>query len=84
MPVSFFKIIQINLRHSAAAYDALSHLLIERNFDIALIQEPYVSGKSLSPRPNSPAGYSAFLDLNTDHAFGALILVKSAKAYFIL
>ncbi len=80
MPLQPLKIIKMNLRHSAAASDALSQLLLERSIDIALKQEPYVSSRYPVPKPiglSAPDGYSAFRDLSSDHAYGALILVKS-------
>ena len=38
------KVIQVNLRHSKAASAALLLTLEEGNYDVALIQEPWISG----------------------------------------
>ena len=76
MSENTLNIIQINLRHSAAASAMLGHLILERNVDIILIQEPYVSNYPELRIPNVPKGYTTFHNLNEDHAYGALIIAR--------
>jgi ribonuclease HI len=71
---SSIKVIQINLRHSAAATAALSHLILEKRYDVALIQEPYIFTDLHIPYV--PEGFLPFHSLNEDHAFGAMIWAK--------
>jgi ribonuclease HI len=76
MPPQSLKIIQINLKHSAAASAALSHLIIESKYDIAIIQEPYLWADMFIP--NVPDGFSSFHCLDHNHAYGALIWAKKS------
>jgi hypothetical protein len=76
MSENTLNIIQINLRHSASASAMLGHLILERNVDFVLIQEPYVSNYPELRIPNVPKGYSTFHNLNEDHAYGVLIIAR--------
>lgn len=81
LPPSHFeglKCIQINLRHSKAASASLSQLVLEREIDIVLIQEPYAVFSSQPFLANVPSGYSSFHHLSSDHAYGAAIIVKNS------
>ena len=71
---SLIKVIQINLRHSAAATAAISHLILESRYDVALIQEPYLFTDLHIPCV--PEGFVSFHSLNEDHAFGAMIWAR--------
>ena len=70
--------LQINLRHSRSAALNLSQLILERKFDVILIQEPYAISSPSLDLFAIPPGYSSHHSLNKDHAFGAAILVKSS------
>jgi hypothetical protein len=77
--------LQINTRHSRTASAALAQLIIENNYDVVCVQEPYASlTYSDQTQPpyvrisNIPPGYQCFHNLNDDHAYGALIFARSS------
>jgi hypothetical protein len=70
--------LQINLHHSRAAALNLSQVILEKNVDVVLIQEPYATFSPDLDLFSIPTGYSSFHYLNKDHAYGAAILVKSS------
>lgn len=73
------KCIQINLRHSRLAALHFSQLIIDLNIDIVFIQEPYAIPSSLGAYLKSvPDLYAPFHSLSSDHAYGAVILVKKS------
>lgn len=77
--MTFLRCIQVNLCHSISATNNLSQLILERQADIVLIQEPYAKtlGGIISPE-GVPEGYVCFHNLNDDHAYGSTILTRSA------
>lgn len=77
--------LQINTRHSRTASAALAQLIIENNYDVVCVQEPYASltYSDQTQQPyvrisNIPPGYQCFHNLNNDHAYGALIFARSS------
>ena len=77
---SSLRCLQINLRHSKAAAQNLSQLILDLDIDVLLIQEPYASFSPWSSKieVKNVLGYSCFHNLSSDHAFGAAIIVKSS------
>ncbi len=68
-----------------AASASLAQLTIENNYDIICVQEPYASLSPMNHQPitrprvsNVPPGYNCFHNLNSDHAYGALIFARSS------
>lgn len=73
------KILQINLRHCKAASALLPKTIEDYQVDIAMIQEPYAIKNIHGVEPaNVPPGFSAFYNLNDNHHFGSMILVKNS------
>ena len=71
--------IQVNLRHGKRATSNLSQLMLELDIDCALIQEPYVIyvNKNTFDFYDIPKNYEIFHSLTSDHAYGAIVAVKS-------
>ena len=66
---SQLKIIQINLHHSKLASASLAQLLLDKQIDAAIIQEPYVSVERIEKTislPDVPPGYSCFHNITSD------------------
>jgi ribonuclease HI len=77
---SHLKIIQINLQHSKTASASLAQLLLDKQIDAAIIQEPYVSVERIEKTislPDVPPGYSSFHNITSDYMFGTAIIAKS-------
>lgn len=75
------KCLQINLRHSKAAGKNLEKVIVDRNADIVFIQEPYVTIKNnIFLIPYLPKNYKIAHNLDNQHAYGAVIIVKSCLA----
>ena len=53
-------------------------LIVDRNIDIALIQEPYAIGQTSPEVIGVPAGYTAFHNLTEHHPFGAAVIAKNS------
>ncbi len=53
-------------------------LMLDRNIDIALIQEPYAIGQTNPELLGVPVGYTAFHNLTEQHPFGAAIIAKNS------
>lgn len=53
-------------------------LLVDRNIDIALIQEPYALGTGSPEMYGVPAGYTAFHNLTEHHTSGAAVIAKNS------
>ena len=77
--------LQINTRHCMAASASLAQLTIEKHYDIICLQEPYasISHDNLHPTPNPrvsnvPPGYKCYHNLNSDHAYSALIFARAS------
>ena len=74
--------IQINLRHSRSASASLAQLLLDRDIDVALLQEPYAKVSPISHEitiPNVPPEYSCYHLLSKpSYLFGAAIIAKSS------
>jgi hypothetical protein len=73
------KILQINLRHCKAASALLPKTIEEYHVDIAIIQEPYeIKNIHRVELSNVLSGFTAFHNLNDNHNFGSMILVKNS------
>ncbi len=68
-------ILQINLQHKKTAALQLQQTIIEKDIDIALIQEPYVY---INKMRYIPHGYQAI------HHKGNTIIIKSSIPHFFL
>jgi Endonuclease-reverse transcriptase len=80
-PHHVIKVLQINLRHSRLATAALSQTLLDQDTDIALVQEPYatrLNADSPPTIPNLPVSFEALHRLDSEHHYGAAILVKKS------
>ena len=53
---------QINLQHKKKAMERTKRLLVDRNIDIALIQELYALGTAAPEMYGVPAGYTGISD----------------------
>lgn len=69
---------QINLQHKKKAMERTKRLLVDRNIDIALIQEPYALGAAAPEMYGVPAGYTAFHNLTEHHTSGAAVIAKNS------
>lgn len=79
--MSSLRCLQINLRHSKAAAQNLSQLILDLDIDVVLIQEPSASFSPLTSNIEVkyvPVGYSSFHNLSSEHSFGAAIIAKSS------
>jgi hypothetical protein len=77
---SQLKLIKINLQHSKLASASLAQLLLDKQIDAAIIQEPYVSVQRIEKTillPDVPPGYSSFHNITSDYMFGTAIIAKS-------
>ena len=77
---SQLKLIKINLQHSKLASASLAQLLLDKQIDAAIIQEPYVSVERIEKTislPDVPPGYSSFHNITSDYMFGTAIIAKS-------
>ena len=73
------KILQINLRHCKTDSALLLKTIEEYHVDIAMIQDPYAIKNIHGVEPsNAPSGFIAFHNLNDNHHFGSMILVKTS------
>jgi len=73
------KFLQINLRHCRLAAATFSQTLLDFDIDIALVQEPYATRDSAALPPHIPFlpdAYHALHRLDSNHHFGAAIVVK--------
>lgn len=52
-------------------------LLVDRNIDIALIQEPYALGTGAPEMYGVPPGYTAYHNLTEHHSSGAAVIAKN-------
>jgi hypothetical protein len=78
-PSNTTKIFQINLRHCKAASALLPKIIEEYHVNKAMIQEPYEIKNIHGVEPsNAPSGFTAFHNLNDNHHFGSMILVKTS------
>ena len=72
--------LQINLHHSKLASASLSQVILDLSLDVILIQEPYAFTGHPPTLANVPAGFSAYHDLSSDHAYGSAIIVRDSVA----
>lgn len=53
-------------------------MLVDRNIDIALIQEPYAIGSTSPEVMGVPTGYTAYHNLTEHHPNGAAVIAKNS------
>ena len=84
---SSLRCLQLNLRHSRAAALNLSQIILELGVDVALIQEPYAAPNPMTGAIEMkfvPPGYITVHNLDTQHAYGSAIILKSSlQKYFL-
>lgn len=71
-------ILQINLRHSKAASALLVKTIEANDVDIIMLQEPYATEGATVKLANVPEGYTTHHCLNSDHRYGAAIMVRNS------
>lgn len=70
--------LQVNLRHSSLASSSLAQVILDFNIDIVLVQETYAYPCTPPVVANVPPGFSSYHQLSTDHAYGAVILIRDS------
>lgn len=75
---AFLRCLQVNLQHRKKSMERTKRIIIDRNIDIALIQEPYAIGNTSPELYGVPAGYTAFHNLTENHPHGTAIIAKNS------
>lgn len=70
--------VQINLQHKKKAMERTKRMLVDRNIDVAIIQEPYAIGSSSPEVMGVPTGYTAYHNLTEHHPNGAAVIAKNS------
>ena len=70
--------LQVNLQHRKKSMERTKRIIIERDIDIALIQEPYAIGRTSPELYGVPTGYTAFHNLSENHTYGTAIIARNS------